>query len=156
MRNTTISSIKKKGMTISKGELSNHVCSLEWAIKLREVGVPQKSVFYWITWVDGDTTLHNYSGENQELVKNFYSAFLSSELGEILPDMIEVGGVSSWYLRIEKTEKGWCVYYNPVDWTKVKSMKSWKNIQKDFNLANAMAKMLHYLIVNKLLNLKEV
>ena len=68
-------------------ELKDQVCSLEQAKKLKKLGVPQKSLWYWklsgtkFILVDKfylfDKNLHGDS--------RVYSAFTTAELGEMLP-----------------------------------------------------------------------
>lgn len=67
--------------------IESHVCSLDLARKLRDLGVKQESYFYWFEWATTSIVKDKYyssqiSGEKP------YSAFLSSELGEMLPNKI--------------------------------------------------------------------
>lgn len=134
-------------MTISKGELSNHVCSLEWARKLKEVGVKQESVFYY-----NSETMKLQKGftshiDEQGKMKWSISAFLSSEILERLPHTIGEN-----YLQIYKDEKGifnvgYDYRYNP---DKIQTSIGWFT---DGNFVNCLSEMLHYLIVNKLLKI---
>jgi hypothetical protein len=67
--------------------IDNHVTSLETSKRLKELGVPQESVFgwrmkhsepdRWIIWTSGTT--ETFVGDESA------SAFLASELGEMLP-----------------------------------------------------------------------
>lgn len=138
----TLSSIKKKERTISKGELSTHVCSLEWARKLKEVGVPQKSLFYWSGYLDVSNNEDKdmiVTFSNEQLSKDKVSAFLSSELGEMLPENCLSGRV---------TKKGFNCYW--VGRIALGEIKHYNSFQSE-NEANARASMLVYLIENKLL-----
>lgn len=63
-------------------KLSDQVCSLDLAKRLKELGVKQDSLFYWFEcpvkneWIIGNP---NRDWEN-------YSAFTVAELGKLLPD----------------------------------------------------------------------
>ena len=67
-------------------ELEKQVCSCEQAIKLRELGVTQNSLWYWV--VTGTRTIIS----DKQLIasgglptnKNVYSAFTVAELGNML------------------------------------------------------------------------
>lgn len=133
-------------------KLENQVCSLELSEKLKSLGVSQKSLFYW--WKYGDNPVLAIKTSNDQAIrsiKNFdyfttaghkdyeyCSAFTVAELGEMLPY-----GYSSYKTRINcfschftKTEKN-------------------RNIDEtiDNNEANCRAKMLIYLLENKLIKL---
>lgn len=121
--------------------LESQVTNLELSKKLKELGVKQNSFFYWITWDDGDTKLHNYSGEGQDLVGDYCSAFTCSELGEILPRSLWIKR-ESYYLNIcHNAAGGWLVSYGEYKYLSIGAE----------TMADAMAKMLIYLIENKLL-----
>ena len=73
-------------------ELSEQVVSLELAKKLKELGVEQKSLFYWYKFLSGE----EFQIQNRIDIKNSlvikeetYSAFTVAELGEILWDVFE-------------------------------------------------------------------
>lgn len=117
-----------------------HVTSLELSKRLKALGVKQESEFYWIAgcimaWPD--TTI----GE--------CSAFLASELGELLPLYLKRDAnkgisfsVETDGLQIYKSydNKVWIVSYS-------------YNSESDRSLANCLAKMLIYLIENKLITM---
>jgi len=70
-----------------KVKLEDQVCLLELAKKLKELGVKQDSVFYWV--ITMTTNYHlSYTGGDKSLLplerNDFYSAFTVAELGEIL------------------------------------------------------------------------
>lgn len=64
--------------------IENHVVSLDLSRKLKELGVPQtSSLFHWHE-TPGEIKL--FSGSHDDDCKGVaYSAFLASELGEMLP-----------------------------------------------------------------------
>jgi hypothetical protein len=69
--------------------LKDQVCSLELAIKLKDFGVEQSSLFYWVkrnsTWriemAEADHEVQALRADNEEV----YSAFTVGELGGVLP-----------------------------------------------------------------------
>lgn len=62
-------------------QIQDQVCELSWAIKLKEVGVPQESNFYWlIDREEKSKAFINYKSERGEI----YSAFMVSELDDLL------------------------------------------------------------------------
>ncbi len=75
----------KKGIDM---KLENLVTSLKLSRKLKEAGVPQKSIFYWVDFKDGDLQLVY----GKDKCKNYNidltgtcSAYLAEELEEMLP-----------------------------------------------------------------------
>lgn len=82
--------------------LEQQVCSLELATKLKQLGIEQKSLFYWAKffYLEGkshqwgveskeqnELEVHEYGHTKIEDVEN-YSAFTVAELGEMLPARI--------------------------------------------------------------------
>jgi len=127
--------------------LENLVCSLESAKRLKELGVPQKSLYYWQRGELTPTfnqhppfTEYKWSlGADGE-----FSAFTASELGEMLPSSVD-GLLSYAGLRLEKTDGNfWTVSY-----------ESFENVvlmeKSAGTLADAMAFMLIYLLENNLM-----
>ena len=114
-------------------KIEEQVCSLELAKKLKELGVKQTSIFYY--------TPDNFLIFNQDNLKglplkaqcNHISAFTVAELSEILPQDIT-------------TEK-----FILDDYRYLVKAINYANITTDNFEANAKAKMLIYLIKNKLL-----
>lgn len=84
---------------MNSSPLKSQVVSLELSKRLKELGVPQKSLFYWIEYDENDWRLA-YEGEmddffkgkgpdwiHEALLRNdgrIFSAFLVGELGEML------------------------------------------------------------------------
>lgn len=134
--------------------MEKYVCSLELAKELKELGIKQESEFYWI-W---NTVLKKGEGLNfrkqTRSYKDFgdvksrgcikyYSAFTVGELGEKLPD--------------------WCASFNHKQSEKIRKWRCEADseqicltIQFADTEANARAKMLIYLLENKLINPQEV
>jgi hypothetical protein len=103
-------------------ESKEQVVSIALAKQLKEVGVPQKSLFYWVTTilnnefdlvsVDGFDTIRSDlasiyidSGHEGEYwsVQEVYSAFTVAELGELLPRCY-----ISWATPQNGEMKWWC------------------------------------------------
>lgn len=70
--------------------LSEQVCSLEYAKRLQELGVKQDSLFYWYN-KNEDKSLYGIAYTKGSKLKDadIYSAFNVAELGEMLPDWSE-------------------------------------------------------------------
>lgn len=131
-------------------KLEDQICSLELSKKLKELGVKQESLFFWVTRdekfnaglptypeiVYEKSLKHRIAYINCEIGG---SAFTPSELLEILPAAIE----------INNENLGLAIIIDTIDYNLIYG--DTKNIFiRDENLANACAKMLIYLIENKL------
>jgi hypothetical protein len=116
-------------------KLENQVVSLEYAKKLKELGVRQESLFWWVEYTDGHGEKEHWAIENNHVgYKQYISAFTVAELGEMLP-MI--------YIPVRDGKKGWL-------W----SGNGEKNYEK--TEADARAKMLICLLEKNLLQAKEL
>jgi len=131
-------------------KLKEQVCSLESSKRLKELGVKQESLFYWYRWTD---TFNRQFGElpdekdNNTLgapsiqpvplsgITDRFSAFTVAELGEMLPDNV-IGT-----LRLNGGEHS----------TGIRFENSGYKVFKNNNEAEARAKMLIYLLENKLI-----
>jgi hypothetical protein len=131
-------------------QLQDQVCSLELAKQLKELGVRQDSLFYWVErqtdkkilcLANYTIGLENSTGNRMSRV---CSAFTVAELGEMLPQSIWVEK-SNYYFLIQRTaDKGWHISYYNFD------KRLMYCFQTDNTEADARAKMLVYLIENKL------
>lgn len=127
-------------------DLKDQVCSLELSKRLKELGVKQESYFFWYSaFKDSEVTVwHSYQiGSDTERA---FSAFTVAELGEMLPDYVnpaDYQGARS--LGISKSMDGWHITYST-------SEKWWHREVADTE-ADARAKMLIYLIENKLITI---
>jgi hypothetical protein len=105
--------------------LESQVCSLELAKKLKELGVKQESIFYWVNGFLIYKRGHSdeYISNDMEMsspgcgccassvkIKEYYSAFTVAELGEMLPITINISD-SIFDLTIKKEYGWWCIYY---------------------------------------------
>jgi len=132
-------------------ELKNQVCSLELAKRLKELGIPQISQFVWLEdqsahdtttgesvirlYWKTDTSAVNEGGgdisqQDFSLLKK-WSAFTVAELGELIPRKVERPGGN--------TTDGTYNFYTG------------KEVVEADTEADARAKMLIYLIENKLI-----
>lgn len=142
--------------------LSDQVCSLELAKRLKELGVKQESYFYYAEQSESDwKAIHLSRPWN-----NTYSAFTVAELFALLPHRITLPEGAPYNLFRLRVEKGiWCretitdplTYFYSVNYlgdTTSQEM-DWmfrpmmQNITDEIP-ANAFAKMLAYLLENKL------
>lgn len=119
-------------------KLEDQVCSLELAKSLKSLGVKQESLFWWIKW-------NEHYGMHVEYRPNFvakdmgkYSTFTVAELGEMLP-------ANEIHYSIDGNQ--WCVLYG-------NDLMDGHGEFADTE-ADARAKMLIYLIENKLINPQE-
>jgi len=134
-----------------------YVTSPETSMKLKEAGVPQNSEYYWFD--------NPNSGKMELLEKKYiigifdkfiFSAYLSDELGEILP----------WIIKIEIPETEYQTYEHLARLVITKSMFKYKNpfeaqIHLNNNIwhfeigdtqAEAQGRILFYLIKHKLIS----
>lgn len=145
-------------------KLEDQVCSLELAKKLKELGVGQESLFYWgrdsidigeyrhILVMRFNGTLWHFDDEVAKIQGkhgnniwfgeiescNDYSAYTVAELGELLPmDVL----FNSWRMKNGDIRIG-----NPT----CKGMRFTANTE-----VNARAKMLIYLLENKLIGINK-
>jgi hypothetical protein len=159
--------------------LEDKVCSLELAMRLNELGVKHDSYFWYGKIIDPlfkrdkdnalFTQCHWEWNEGSSYYKE-YSAFIAAELGEILPNRVNTindDPFNSYCLVIRKfytvdnernATNNYIVNYE-CDTSGITGenacfvRKLTKNIF-DPNLANAMAKMLIFLIENNLIKLE--
>ena len=111
--------------------LEDQVCRLELAKRLKELGVKQECIFFW----DKDGNLM----EPTDPYKNphiDFAAFTVAELGDILP--------SENLITRKRFNQKWNVW-------KILASEKEKSVEfEENNLADAMAKMLIYLITKGL------
>lgn len=137
-------------------QLSDQVVSQSLAKQLKEAGVTQSSLFYWVNfekypgkpdWAVENAGIDELKKENFEMV----SAYTCSELGEMMPAVFENERKIKFDLNIWKDEIFWWVAY----WWKEDSLRSsGLHIEKfcSKSLAEAMGEMLLYLIQSNLIN----
>ncbi len=126
-------------------KLEQQVCSLELAKQLKELGVKPESLFYWVSHKDISsagigTDIRMRKTFLLELTDEVISAFTVAELGEMLP----------WDLTLSRNiYKEWIMTFEADGMTedKVYSVKGKSE-------ADVRAKMLIYLIENKLIEVE--
>lgn len=132
--------------------LSNHVTNLELSQQLAKLGVKQETIFWWGTESEQEpricTDLNHYDDENSNII---CSAFLSSELGEMLPPAIVMDKYENpLHLACFSSGESYSVQLLDVD--KYERVK-WFDAKTE---ADCRAKMLIYLIENSHLSVDEV
>ncbi len=133
--------------------IQTHLTSQPLSKRLEELGVPQESEFYWSKnasygWQIADCKVPKEDGEENGMTDGV-SAFLSSELGEMLPQFILVEGL---YLELHLIRSSvWRLYYGPPNLAFPKGVKF--TAKTGDSLAESMGLMLEYLITNGLIKL---
>jgi len=133
-------------------KLEQQVVNLELAQKLKELGVEQESLFYYVRldlkhW-EIEQGVEEYSLDyipNKTNKITDISAFTVAELGEMLPNKIIVSVGCEYDLFIGILGLCWQIMYSRHDGTYYETT--------DKNEANARAEMLIYLLENKLITL---
>ncbi len=153
--------------------LENQVCSLELSKRLKELGVKQESYFYWHSFRNESSPKEQWSNvynqiirrnektkyKNRDYLKDqiLYSAFTVAELGEMLPAYTNDNG-DKQLLELSKYiipvgEKKGNSTYSAEYWTLNDPIyRLGKGCYED-NESDARAKMLIYLLENKLMEL---
>lgn len=131
--------------------IEQQVTNLELSKKLKELGVKQKSLFYWIQGSDNKWGLNKHIWEDVS-PKNFLnpvSAFLASELGEILPETVRLeAGLGMLVIFKSGWNKKWKATYQGVAMDEQNIIGFTADTEAD-----ARAKMLIHLLENKLITL---
>jgi len=129
--------------------LERQVCSLAWARKLKKLGVGQQSAFYWCQRVDPKTQYELELGRNIHsrlfLEQEFIAAFTCAELGEMLPQ----GWEFIFYHTIRGPHRIDCNFIPSVN--EGRFLSNWFEADTE---ADARAKMLCYLIENKIITVE--
>lgn len=116
-------------------QLVDQVCSLELSKRLKELGVKQESLFCWTTELDLEFLPTRLRNPNICV-----AAFTVAELGEMLPERHRTHKEKDcWYVTTHH-----CLRCDGHD-----------HLWSDKNEANARAKMLIYLIENKLMEVPQ-
>jgi len=130
-------------------KLEQQVCSLELAKRLKELGVKQESYFRHVRLSDKpDLTEDWYILDRKPTdYLEIVSAFTVAELGELLPNIV-MKDEQDWWFETLKNGSGtsWMVCYEAKDESDVIVFHAPTE-------ADARAKMLIYLLENKLITL---
>jgi hypothetical protein len=142
--------------------MEHHVTDLNLSKQLKEAGVPQKSQFYWRKYsLCKEPALYWELNSKIDLAVIFgkleykYSAFLASELGEMLPAFIYTEeGTYDLMLEIIHVGTEWEANYC---WTQDVDNGGFHNLPgvSDEMLCGCLAKRLLYLIKHNLINFKK-
>lgn len=135
--------------------MEKHVTSLELSKKLKELGVPQNAYWCWYTNDGSSTLMHNPEGYRSMEDKTF-DAFLSSELGEKLPNWVFTVKDESNNFYCYASAETYAEYHRANEDTS----PAWGDDDVIGDIAdteaNARAKMLIYLIEQKLLDVNSL
>jgi len=125
-------------------KLEQQVVSLELAKELKELGYPQESLFYWYLTNPSSTKEWILTRGRFPSSEYFCSAFIVSELGEMLP----AHDGEAYYI----TQKG--LFGNSWFCTRCR-LTDMKDLHQEEakTEADARAKMLIYLLKNKLITI---
>ena len=103
-------------------ELKPHVCALEQGQKLDKLGLPVNSLFAWIIRRDDTMTIVRTDDalklHSRGKTKAFYAAWLSSEMGLLVPRMMKLEWSAERY-----REPGYDILLHRINW-KIEC-KSW-------------------------------
>ena len=121
------------------------VTSLELSKRLENVGVKQDSIFWWVKHIKSGTNHYIwdlvYGKDENDLVNVYVSAFTVAELGEMLPDWADF--TQKHYNSTSKE-----IWYRGY----AETVMMWFDEKTE---ADSRAKMLIYLIENKLVEAKK-
>lgn len=137
--------------------IEQQVVSLDIAKRLKELGVKQESYFEWYLYpvnVHGDapTLLMKKSEAKRRFTNDHCSAFTVTELGEMLPCLVEKQ--KQFDLRIEKSDTGnWLIEYSRWFADCDDDEERLIHLEVATTEADARGKMLIYLLENKLITL---
>lgn len=152
-------------------EIGKQVSGLELSKRLKELKVKQNSLFWWIksnreekyfiasvsipqvdnlsvSWqTEKARCIDGYNDEYSYGIKDYISAFTVAELGEMLPEMMETESIIG-----ADGVKRFFVVTPPAIREKYKNPP----LFSDYTEADARAKMLIYLLENKLVDVEEI
>ena len=146
--------------------IEDQVCSLEHSQRLKELGIKQESLFYWLLFQDWN--VHLNGKYTQDYYRDCVSTFTSSDFLDLLPHKVDTkenepfnffrfNMEKSFIVDLEKLNMTYIYIVNYIcDSTEAGGENAWlrralvKNMY-DKNPADALAKMLIFLIENNLL-----
>lgn len=133
--NVRVANLKENGDV----KLENQVCSLELSRRLKELGVKQESLFYWVNCKSGAKIY--FEGQIDYITafiieeSELFSAYTVAELAEILPVMVQ---------SYKSFKEHWECVYDPLEIGFVEKTE-----------ADTRAKMLIHFLKNKLMELPD-
>lgn len=141
-------------------ELKNQVISLEYAKELKELGYKQESLYVWQQSLGGAYDAgeyHFYGGfaliprGRIQLNIEIYPAFTVAELGEMLPEGYVSEKIDNPWVMIKKDDSSGRIINKKMEVDKVRYYFDVVKSSMENTEANTRAKMLIYLLKNKLL-----
>lgn len=120
--------------------IEHHVTTLALSKRLKELGVPQNSYFYWINPFGDWEVSHPIVGDKfpKRYEDRTYSAYLSSELGELMKTL-------PWLLpEYRINSQSWDIELRHEEW-----------VEGDTE-ANARASMLIYLLEHHIIDISQL
>ena len=120
------------------------VVSLELAKRLKEVGVRQESMLFWVRWKDKDKWSIRCPDEYMREEWKFsplvecYSAYTATELMEKLPERIRVSERQHFYLVVYKLSNSYKVNYDHTFFDTIETLCEFE----DRKLSDALAQAL--------------
>ena len=142
--------------------ITTHVTSLELSRRLKELKVPQKSLFYWVSHFNGDeiVTEKGKDGYYKSVWDDRCSAYLASELDQLIARA--TNGEYAFITNEEQT-MGYRVYEPIMESEGLELTRVGYKLEviksagiMDENPADCRAKMLIYLIENHLISVEEL
>lgn len=146
-----------------------NVTSLAWSKTLKELGVEQRSEFYWVEFEHNsmypdqgvESRTHLFSSdevnkrngasrsfrENMERGKGvdaIYSAFLTDELAGMLPFSFYKNN-ARYFFNIKRYPAGWCCFYEATAHSYIGTLETKRTVP------NALAAMVEYCKQNKII-----
>lgn len=150
----------------------DQVVSLELARKLKLLNVKQDSIFWWVKYAENTHPIVDdknrmslvYASTGFEVIlehkpRAIYSAFTATEILNRLPARVKINTAftikdwEEWELYITHFNNKWSVAY-VCDIGRIEHAPIVQE-ESDESLSNASAKMLIYLLENKLINTKD-
>lgn len=140
-------------------KLEDQVCNLEYAKRLKELGIKPKSLFYWVEFRNESSPKEQWKNVYSVVIRKgkrnayrergylkdlrIYSAFTVAELGEMLPKEIISNTIHYFYSQVPSGDKKYWIIFYRNSFSEMPDCEEY-----DENEANARAKMLIYLIEN--------
>ena len=123
----------------------NYLASPEFCRKLKELGVPQNTLYYYC-----GKRIMDYSEIVHDKITDFMSAFSTDELLAMMPSYIKIGRYEADLILQKDVDKYWVGYINTHEEI-VTDTHSSNDVP-----ANALAKCLIHLLENKIIDVKDL
>lgn len=139
-------------------KIEDQVTLLESSKRLKKLGVPQNSLFYWVETYNPECAQRSwslfYDKDDDDRVNPHVSAFTCAELGEMLPKEVIIGNdIYEFYeicnFKFGTKDTSWGFSYRKTLY--FGRWMDWLYSTCEKNEAEARAKMLIYLLENNLI-----